>query len=117
MSKAGSRILTSARQALAYATGEADTSQYGVHVPEHLDVRAIRQKIRMPQEELARHFGVHKRIVQDWEQGRRHPLGPARALLRQLLCAGQADSPVLYTSLVSTAATAPARPPGGLETG
>ena len=69
MSKAGIRILTSARQALAYATGEADTSQYSVHVPEHLDVRAIRQKIRMSQEELARHFGVHKRIVQDWEQG------------------------------------------------
>ena len=81
MSKAGSRILTSARQALAYATGESDTSQYGVHVPEHLDVRAIRQKIRMSQEEFARHFGVNKRTVQDWEQGRRHPSGPARALL------------------------------------
>ena len=41
MSKAGSRILASARQALAYATGEADTSQYGVHVPATLDVRAF----------------------------------------------------------------------------
>jgi putative transcriptional regulator len=71
MSKAGSRILTSACQALAYATGEADTSQHGVHVPEHLDVRAIRQKIRLSQEEFARHFGVNKRTVQDWEQGRR----------------------------------------------
>ena len=81
MSKVGSRILTSARQALACATGEADISQYGVHVPEHLDVRAIRQKIRMSQEEFARHFGVNKRTVQDWEQGRRHPSGPARALL------------------------------------
>jgi hypothetical protein len=58
MSKAGSRILTSARQALAYATGEADTSQHGVHIPEHLDVRAIRQKIRLSQEEFAQHFGV-----------------------------------------------------------
>ena len=81
MSKAGSSILTSARQALAYATGEADTSQYGGHVPEHLDVRTIRQKIRMSQEEFARHFGVNKRTVQDWEQGRRHPSGPARTLL------------------------------------
>src|SRR5256886_16581104 len=81
MSKVGSRILTSARQALACATGEADISQYGVHVPEHLDVRTIRQKIRMSQEEFARHFGVNKRTVQDWEQGRRHPSGPARALL------------------------------------
>jgi putative transcriptional regulator len=81
MSKAGSRIRTSARQALAYATGEADTSQYGVHVPEHLDVRAIRQKVRMSQEQFAYHFGVNKRTVQDWEQGRRHPSGPARTLL------------------------------------
>jgi putative transcriptional regulator len=81
MSKAGSRILTSARQALAYATGETDMSQYGVHVPEHLDVRAIRQKIKMSQREFARHFGVNKRTVQDWEQGRRHPSGLARALL------------------------------------
>ena len=81
MSKAGSRILASARQALAYATGEADTSQYGVHVPATIDVRAIRQKIQMSQEEFAQHFGVNKRTVQDWEQGRRRPSGPARALL------------------------------------
>jgi DNA-binding transcriptional regulator YiaG len=54
--------------------------QYGVHVPEHLDVQTIRQKIRMSQAEFARHFGVNKRTVQDWEQRRRHPLGPARAL-------------------------------------
>lgn len=81
MSKAGSRILTSARQALAYATGEADPSQYRVHVPVTLDVRAIRQKIGLSQEVFAQHFGVNVRTVQDWEQGRRHPSGPARALL------------------------------------
>src|SRR5262249_621216 len=81
MSKAGSPILASALQALASATGEADTSQYGVHVPAILDVRAIRQKIGLSQEEFAQHFGVNKRTVQDWEQGRRHPSGPARTLL------------------------------------
>jgi putative transcriptional regulator len=81
MSKAGSRILASARQALAYATGEADVSQYRVHVPATLDVQAIRQKIRMSQEEFAQYFGVNKRTVQGWEQGRRRPSGPARALL------------------------------------
>ena len=81
MSKAGSRILASARQALAYATGEADARQYGVHVPEALDVRAIRQKLGLSQEAFAQHFGVNPRTVQDWEQGRRQPSGPARALL------------------------------------
>lgn len=81
MSKAGNRILASARQALAYATGEVDASQYGVHVPVTLDVRVIRQKLGLSQEEFARHFGVNPRTVQDWEQGRRQPSGPARALL------------------------------------
>src|SRR5262249_3830427 len=81
MSKAGSRILASARQALAYATGEADPQPYGVHVPAHLDVRAIRQKLGLTQHDFAQQFGVNPRTVQDWEQGRRHPSGPARALL------------------------------------
>lgn len=44
MSKPGSRILKSARQALAYAKGTAKAHQYGVHVPERLDVKAIRRR-------------------------------------------------------------------------
>ena len=35
----------------------------------------------MSQEEFARHFGVSKRTVQDWEQHRRIPSGPSRAFL------------------------------------
>lgn len=81
MTKAGSRILKSARQALAYAEGRAEPRAYIVHVPEDLDVRAIRKKIGLSQEEFARHFGVSKRTVQDWEQCRRRPAGPSRALL------------------------------------
>ena len=41
MSKAGSRILKSARQALDFATGQADTAPYGVHIPAELDVKTI----------------------------------------------------------------------------
>ena len=81
MTKAGSRILKSARQALAYAEGQAEPSDYRVHVPDDLDVKAIRRKIGMSQEEFARHFGVSKRTVQDWEQRRRNPSGPSRAFL------------------------------------
>lgn len=81
MSKPGSRILKSAWQALAYAKGTAETHQYGVHIPERLDVKAIRRKVCMSQEEFARHFGVSKRTVQDWEQHRRIPSGPSRAFL------------------------------------
>jgi putative transcriptional regulator len=81
MSKAGSRILKSARQALAYAEGNADANEYGVHIPAELDVKAIRAKVGMSQGQFAGHFGVSKRTVQDWEQGRRVPSGPARAFL------------------------------------
>ena len=81
MSEAGKRILRSARQALAYAEGRADVREYGVHVPESIDVRAIRRKAGMSQDEFARHFGVSRRTVQEWEQGRRAPSGSARAFL------------------------------------
>ena len=54
-------MLRSVRQVLAYAKGTADTCQYGVHIPESLDVKAIRRKVCMSQEESARHFGVDKR--------------------------------------------------------
>lgn len=81
MSKAGERILRSARQALAFAEGRADASQYRVHLPDDINVRVIRKKIGMTQDEFARHFGVSKRTVQDWEQGRRVPTGAARAFL------------------------------------
>lgn len=81
MSKVGERILRSARQALAFARGEADPKDFRVHVPEDIDVRAIRRTIGMTQESFARHLGVSKRTVQDWEQGRRVPTGAARAFL------------------------------------
>ena len=81
MTKAGSRMLKSARQALAYAEGRVEPDAYIVHVPEELDVKAIRRKIGLSQEEFARHFGASKRTVQDWEQRRRSPSGSARALL------------------------------------
>ncbi len=80
MSKAGKRIISSARQALAFVRGEA-VKGFRVHIPEEIDVRAIRRRAKMSQAEFARCFGVSLRTVQDWEQGRRVPSGPARAFL------------------------------------
>ena len=81
MSNAGNRILKSARQALAYARGEADPKHYEVHIPKELDVKAIRQKVDMSQQDFAGYFGVSRRTIQEWEQGRRCPSGAARAFL------------------------------------
>jgi putative transcriptional regulator len=46
------------------------------------EVKAIREKLGVPQEKFALLLGVSKRTVENWEQGRRHPTGAARSLLR-----------------------------------
>lgn len=68
-------------QALAFATGEADLRAYRVHVPKQIDVRAIRSKLGMTQQEFAGQFGFSINTLRHWEQGKRQPEGPARAYL------------------------------------
>lgn len=46
-----------------------------------LDVKAIRHKLQQSQREFAQMIGVSISTLQNWEQGRRKPEGPARALL------------------------------------
>lgn len=82
MSKAGKRILASVHEALAFVEGKANKRRFKVHIPERLDVAAIRGKLGMSQAAFAAYFGVSLRTVQDWEQGHRKPSGPARAFLK-----------------------------------
>jgi len=44
-------------------------------------VASIRERTGLSQTEFARLIGISVRTLQDWEQGRRAPSGPARALL------------------------------------
>ena len=44
--------------------------------------KEIRSKLKLTQSAFAGLLGVSMRTLQDWEQGRRHPQGPAIALLR-----------------------------------
>lgn len=76
---AGQRMIESARQALAFAKGQDPGC--AVHVPDDIDVKAIRRKISMSQSEFAKLFGLSKRTLEHWEHGRRIPSGPARAFL------------------------------------
>jgi putative transcriptional regulator len=46
------------------------------------DVKAIRTKLNKSQSEFALMIGVSVSTLQNWEQGRRQPDGPARALLK-----------------------------------
>ena len=46
------------------------------------DVAAIRKEYGLSQAKFAALLGISVRTLQNWEQGRRHPRGPARVLLR-----------------------------------
>jgi len=80
MSNSGQSILRGARQALDYARGARDG--FVAHVPEQVDVAAIRKRLGLSQGEFAAQFGFKLDAVQNWEQGRRRPDGAARAFLR-----------------------------------
>jgi putative transcriptional regulator len=45
-------------------------------------IRAIRERTSLSQSEFAHLMGVSVKTLQNWEQDRRHPTGPAAALLR-----------------------------------
>ena len=44
-------------------------------------VRVLRQRSRLTQPEFAARLGVPVETIRNWEQGKRMPRGPARALL------------------------------------
>ena len=46
------------------------------------DIKSIREKFGIRQEEFAALIGVSVRTLQNWEQGHRHPTGAARALFK-----------------------------------
>jgi putative transcriptional regulator len=46
------------------------------------EVKHIREKTGLSQSRFAILIGVSKRTLENWEQGRRSPAGPARSLLR-----------------------------------
>lgn len=58
----------------------------GVHVTavEEPDANAVRQTVGMSQSEFAMLVGVPIKTLQNWEQKRTRPTGPARALLRAI---------------------------------
>ena len=75
------KLHRSLEQAISFARGEAEISKYRVHVPTRVDVRAIRTKLGMTQEQFAGQFGVSVNTLRHWEQGKRRPEGPTRAYL------------------------------------
>jgi putative transcriptional regulator len=52
-----------------------------IHLQADIDVKAIRTKLNMTQEEFAWRFGFSINTLRHWEQGHRVPEGPTRAYL------------------------------------
>lgn len=54
--------------------------RFTVEVP--LDIKTLREELGLSQRDFSNSLGVSNRTLQEWEQGRRHPTGPALALLK-----------------------------------
>lgn len=77
----GQEIITSLKEAIAWAGGEdVPVRITHVEVPT-TDVRAVRRQLRLSQSAFAAKFGFHPATLKNWEQGRTRPDGPARVLL------------------------------------
>ncbi|NOH01324.1 MAG: helix-turn-helix domain-containing protein [Chloroflexi bacterium] len=76
----GQEILEGIRDVKAYKAGKKALRVHTLKEP--APPRVIRMKLKLSQSAFAGLMGVSLRTVQDWEQGRRKPSGPAVALLR-----------------------------------
>ncbi|GAB1355796.1 MAG TPA: NadS family protein [Candidatus Rifleibacterium sp.] len=74
------RLIEGVKQFVQIKRGEMKPSR--VFEFTALDVKALRESLHKSQSEFARMIGVSLATLQNWEQGRRKPVGPAKALLR-----------------------------------
>jgi putative transcriptional regulator len=81
MSKLFEEMAQGTAEARAYMEGER--KGYKVTLPETVDVRALRKRLRLrlSQGRFADRFGLSVDAVRHWESGRRQPEAAARALL------------------------------------
>jgi putative transcriptional regulator len=79
MSGAFESIQQGLREAIDFAEGKPTKAI--VHEVSPLDVKAIRENVRMSQAEFASAFGISVGTLRHWERGDRTPRGPARVLL------------------------------------
>ena len=73
-------LVESVREGAAILRGEAEPSR--VFAVEGPDVKHIRASYNLTQGEFAAMLGISVDTLQNWEQGRRSPQGPARVLLQ-----------------------------------
>lgn len=87
-------LVQSLKEARAIARGEAEASRRFELTPP--DVKAVRERLGLSQSEFARLMRVSVKTLQNWEQRRRHPTGPAAALLKIVSTAPEAAIRALH---------------------
>jgi putative transcriptional regulator len=78
----GKRVIESMKEALAISRDELPPATYNMHIPERVDVKAIREKMGLSQASFANQFGLSVYALRNWEQGKRQPDPTARAYLK-----------------------------------
>ena len=73
-------LTKSVKEAGKIQRGEVKASR--VFTYNAIDIRRLRESVKVSQSKFALMIGVSVDTVQNWEQGRRKPRGPAMALLR-----------------------------------
>ena len=73
-------LTKSLKEAVSICKGEKQASRR--FEVEQTDVKAVREQAGLSQREFARLIRVSVKTLQNWEQHRRQPTGPAAALLR-----------------------------------
>ena len=81
MSKIADSIRRGLAEAVDFAKGTADSKAFRVHVPEKVNVKAIRTGLGLTQEGFAGRYGFSVNAVRHWEQGKRQPESGTRAYL------------------------------------
>jgi putative transcriptional regulator len=80
-SEKGKRLEAAMGEALDFMKGESKDARVSeIDVP-LVNVKAVREKLSLTQDEFARRYGFSTSAVQNWEQGRRRPERAARLLL------------------------------------
>jgi len=79
MSKAFEEIRDGLQAAIEHAKG--NNNNVVLHKPHSVDVKTLRAKMEMTQQEFCAMFGIALGTLRHWEQGDREPKGPALVLL------------------------------------
>ena len=68
-------------RAETYLKGAAGSKPQYIFERPDINAREIREALGMSRQEFAMEFGISLRTLENWEDGRRQPDGPARTLL------------------------------------